>query len=297
MLFIKCVSGLVFLSTKSLRTNYQSYLLELLAVEEVAQELLDTGNTGGTTDKDDLVNLGLLHAGVLEDLLDGVQGAREGLGVQVLETGTGDGGVEVLTVEERVNLNGGLGGVGQSTLSTLASSAETTEGTGITREVLASLALELLLEVFQQVGVEVLTTKVSVTSGSLDGEDTTLDVQQGDIEGTTTQIVDQDVALLVRLARAETVGDGSGSRLVDDTENVQASDGTGVLGSLTLVVVEVGGDGDDGLLNLLAELGLGNLLHLFAGGHSLGPWSNGNFPRLRGRGPQSGVRPIKFLPW
>jgi hypothetical protein len=31
---------------------------------------------------------------------------------------------------------------------------------------------------------------------------------------------------------------------------------------LSLVVVEVGGHGDDGLLNLLAELGLGDLFHL-----------------------------------
>ena len=240
-----------------------SYLLELLAIEEVAEELLDTGNTGGTTNEDDLVNLGLLHTSVLQDLLDGLESTGEGLGVQVLETGTGDGGVEVLTVEERVDLNGGLGGVGESTLGTLASSAETTEGTGIAGQVLAGLLVELLLEVVQEVGVEVLTTKVSVTSGSLDGEDTTLDVQQGNIESTTTEIVDEDVALLVRLAGAETVGDSSGSRLVDDTENVEASDGTGILGGLTLVVVEVSGHGDDGLLNLLAELGLSNLLHLF----------------------------------
>jgi hypothetical protein len=31
---------------------------------------------------------------------------------------------------------------------------------------------------------------------------------------------------------------------------------------LTLVVVEVSGNGDDGLLDLLAELGLSDLLHL-----------------------------------
>jgi hypothetical protein len=31
---------------------------------------------------------------------------------------------------------------------------------------------------------------------------------------------------------------------------------------LTLVVVEVGGNSDDGLLDLLAELGLSDLLHL-----------------------------------
>lgn len=136
---------------------------------------------------------------------------------------------------------------------------------------LLGLTGELLLAVVKEVGVEVLTTKVSVTSGGLDGEDTALDVQERNIEGTTTEIVDEHVALLARLAGTETVGNGGGGRLVDDTEDVEARNGTGVLGSLTLVVVEVGGDGDDGLLNLLAELGLGNLLHLFAGGHSLGP--------------------------
>jgi hypothetical protein len=101
-----------------------------------------------------------------------------------------------------------------------------------------------------------------LASGSLDSEDTTLDVKKRHIESATTEIVDEDVPLLVRLSGAETVGDSGGSGLVDDTENVEASNGTGVLGGLTLVVVEVGGNGDDGLLDLLAELGLSNLLHL-----------------------------------
>jgi hypothetical protein len=127
---------------------------------------------------------------------------------------------------------------------------------------LLGLLEELLLEVLKEVGVEVLTTQVSVTSGSLDGEDTTLDVKKGNIESSSTEIVDENVALLVGLAGTETVGDSGSGRLVDDTEDVEASDGTGVLGGLPLVVVEVGGDGDDGLLDLLAELGLSNLLHL-----------------------------------
>lgn len=114
----------------------------------------------------------------------------------------------------------------------------------------------------KEVGIEILATKMGVTGSSLDGEDTTLDVQQGHIESTATKIVDENVALLVGLAGAETVGDSGSGRLVDDTEDVQASNSTGVLGSLTLVVVEVGGNGDDGLLDLLAELGLSNLLHL-----------------------------------
>ena len=52
---------------------------------------------------------------------------------------------------------------------------------------------------------------------------------------------------------SKAVGDGGSGGLVDDTEDVQAGDGTGILGSLALVVVEVGGDGDDGVGNLLAQ--------------------------------------------
>ena len=111
-------------------------LLELLAVEELAEELLDLGDTGRTTDKDDLVNGGLLDSGILEDLSNGLEGTGEGLGVQVLETGTSDVDVEVLTVEEGVDLNGGLSTGREGTLGTLASSAETTEGTGITGKIL-----------------------------------------------------------------------------------------------------------------------------------------------------------------
>lgn len=125
-------------------------LLELLAVEEVAEELLDAGNTGGTTDKDDLVDLGLVNGGILEHLLDGGEGAGESLAVQFLETSTGDSGVEVLALEERVDLNGSLGGVGESTLSTLASSPQTTQGTRVARDANSDIskyvAVSIILE-------------------------------------------------------------------------------------------------------------------------------------------------------
>jgi hypothetical protein len=116
--------------------------------------------------------------------------------------------------------------------------------------------------VVEEVCIEVLTSQMGVTSGGLHSEDTTLNVQQRHIEGTATEIVDEDIPLLLRLSGTETVGDSGRGRLVDDTEYVQASDGTGVLSGLTLVVVEVGGHGDDGLLDLLAELDLSDLLHL-----------------------------------
>lgn len=111
-------------------------LLELLATEEVAKELLDLGDTGGATNKDNLVNLALLDGSVLDDLLNGLDSALESLVVDVLETGTGDLGVEVLAIEEGVDLDSGLGTVGESTLGTLASSTQATKGTRVVADVL-----------------------------------------------------------------------------------------------------------------------------------------------------------------
>ena len=60
----------------------------------------------------------------------------------------------------------------------------------------------------------------------------------------------------------EAVGERGRGRLVDDAQHLEAGDLAGVLGRLALGVVEIGGHGDDRLLDLLAEIGFGGLLHL-----------------------------------
>src|SRR5690606_37137709 len=59
------------------------------------------------------------------------------------------------------------------------------------------------------------------------------------------------------------------SRLVDDALDFQARDATGVFGGLTLTVVEVSRNRDDGFRHYLAEVVFGGLLHLaqHVGGH------------------------------
>jgi hypothetical protein len=109
--------------------------------------------------------------------------------------------------------------------------------------------------------VEVLSSQMSVTIGCDDLEDTVVDGQEGDIEGTTTQVEDQDVLLSTALL-VKAVGDCCGCWLVDDTDHVESSDGASVLGCLSLAVVEVRWDSDHSVLDLLTEVGLGNLLHL-----------------------------------
>ena len=111
-------------------------LARLLAVEEVGDELLDLRDTSGTTDEDDLVDGGLVDLGVAEDTLDGLHGGAEEVLAELLETGTGNAGVEINTLVKGVDLDGGLGGGRKSALGPLASGAEAAESTSIGGQIL-----------------------------------------------------------------------------------------------------------------------------------------------------------------
>ena len=99
------------------------------------------------------------------------------------------------------------------------------------------LPLELLDKVVDEAVVEVLTTEMGVTGRGQYLEDALVDREEGDIESSTTEIVDDDLRLAAFLVKA--VGDRSGSGLVDDTKDSETSDGAGILSRLTLGVVEV----------------------------------------------------------
>ena len=82
------------------------------------------------------MDVALVDLGVAEDLLDGLKSGAEEVLAELLETGTSERGVEIDTLEKRVDLDGGLGSRGEGTLGTLTSSTETTEGTGVGGDIL-----------------------------------------------------------------------------------------------------------------------------------------------------------------
>ena len=112
------------------------------------------------------------------------------------------------------------------------------------REVDALLFLELVGEIFDEAIVEVLAAQERVAIGGLHLEHAVADFQNRYVEGAAAKVVDRDGAAVLLV---EAVGQRRRRRLVDDAQHFEAGDLAGVLGRLTLGVIEIGRDGDDRL--------------------------------------------------
>ena len=104
------------------------------------------------------------------------------------------------------------------------------------------LPLELLHEVVGDAGVQVITSKMGIVF--------------------TSEISSSIVRREAFSIKIETIGDGSSSGFVDDTEDVQTRNGSSVLGGLTLRVIEVGRYRHNSVGDGGSEVRLGSLLHL-----------------------------------
>lgn len=221
------------------------------------------GHTGHTTDQDDLLDVLGLETSILEGLADGFDGSVDQRLNHLLKLRAGELQVDVLGAgsigSDEGQVDVGLERGRKLNLGLLSSLTDTLDSHAIASKIKTRGLLELANHVADQVDIEILTTKVGVTVGGLDLEDTVLDLQDGDIESTTTKIVDGDNAVGLLL---KTIGQGGSGRLVDDTEDVETGNLTGVLGALTLSIVEVSGNGNNGVLDGLRQVGLGGLLHL-----------------------------------
>lgn len=184
-----------------------------------------------------LIDIFLLDVSVLQHLLDGLHSLAEEVHVEFFELGTGEGLGEIVTVLERFDFDAGGLLTGEGPLGLLNLALQFTRGTEVLGDVGTSLLLVALDKIVNDAVVEIFTTKVGVTSSSQDLEDTVVDGEEGDIKSSTTEIVDDDLRFTALLVK--TVGDGGGGRFVDDTEDGETGDGSGVLGGLTLSVVEV----------------------------------------------------------
>ena len=86
-----------------------------------------------------------------------------------------------------------------------------------------------------------------------------IDFDDGNIECTAAEVVYSN--LLVAFNIVNTVGKSCSCRFVDDTFNIKTCNSTGILGSLTLSIVEVCRYGNNCFCNLFTENIFSGLLH------------------------------------
>mmetsp|Transcript_13656 Transcript_13656/g.16413 ORF Transcript_13656/g.16413 Transcript_13656/m.16413 type:complete len:438 (-) Transcript_13656:809-2122(-) len=140
-------------------------LVWLLVVEELLQHLNDLGDTGGTTDEDELINIGLLEVSVLHGLLHGTKSLTEKILVELFETSAGQRLGQVNAVVQVLNLDTDLMLGGQSTLGTLGFATKLGDGLLVIRDILVKLLLDKLHEVFHDTLIEILTSQVGISGG------------------------------------------------------------------------------------------------------------------------------------
>ena len=58
---------------------------------------MDFGDTGGSSDQNNVVDAIFVDSGITERFLDGVEGSSEKIRAKLLESSTGDRGVEINT--------------------------------------------------------------------------------------------------------------------------------------------------------------------------------------------------------
>ena len=132
--------------------------------------------------------------------------------------------------------------------------AELLDDFGVGADVGAEVAADVVEGDGGEEEVDVVSTEMSIPAGGDDFEDAVVELEDGDVEGAAAEVVDGDDAVFLLV---EAVGEGGGGGLVDEAEDVEAGDSSGIFGGLALRVVEVGGDGDDGLGDFGAEETLG----------------------------------------
>ncbi len=236
-----------------------------LALEELLNRLLDARHARHPADEDGLFDVFLVEAGVGQRLPADVDRALDEIGRQLFERLSVDRPLEVEGLvpaarddEGKVDL--GLVHARELALGLLGRVLQSLEGHAILPEIDSVLLLEALDEPIDDSGVHVLAAEERVARGGDDLEDAArADLEDGDVERAAAEVVDGDCLLDVL---AEPVRQGRRRGFVDDSQDVEAGNLARVFRRLPLVVVEVSRDGDHRLAHGLAEIVLGDELHL-----------------------------------
>ena len=183
-------------------------LVGFLATGQLLDELHHGRHPGRTTDQDHVVDRADADLGVLDHRVERAAAAIQQVGGEPLELRAG----QLLLQVQRAGLaQGDVGKVdrgltrrGEFDLGLLGRFHQPLTGDLVLAQVGAVLVLELLDQPVDDAAVPVVATEAVVALGGLDLEHAVADLQQGHVEGATTEVEDEDGLFLLALVRART---------------------------------------------------------------------------------------------
>ena len=232
-----------------------------LATKVLRDHSLQKRYPGRAADEDDVVELCRSKARRFHRVFTDVEAARHERLAHVLELLTRQRVVQVqrsaaIAVSELFDAKLHLRPFGELDLRPLRGRLQPLVGLAILARVVAALLEELSRHVVGDGRIDVVAAEKRVARGREDLEHVAGQLQDRDVEGTATEVV-HGHTLIRRLV--VTVREGRGSRLVEDAKHFETGDSAGGFGRASLKLVEVGGNGDDGLAAFGAKRALRDL--------------------------------------
>ena len=231
--------------------------LEGLLAGEALHGLLHRRNAARTAHQQHLGEVLRRETGVGHRLLHRSHGHVHQMMGQLVKLRAGQHGLHVqravLVRRQEGQVDAGHGDAGELDLRLLRCLLDALHCGGILAQVDLVLPLKFIHQIVHDALVEVVAAQAVVARRGQNLDDVGVDVQNRYVEGAAAQVVDHD---LLRLLLVHAVGQRRGGGLVDDALDVQSGDHARILGGLALRVGEVGGHGDHGLRDRLAQIGL-----------------------------------------
>mmetsp|Transcript_38498 Transcript_38498/g.93155 ORF Transcript_38498/g.93155 Transcript_38498/m.93155 type:complete len:123 (-) Transcript_38498:556-924(-) len=106
---------------------------------------------------------------------------------------------------------------------------------------------------------------MGVSRGSPNFKHSIVNGKESHIKSTTTQVKDKNILFPILFVKS--ISNGSGSRFIDHTLYLEPSNGSSILGGLTLGISKVGWNSDYGMFDFFAKVSFGSFLH-FPKNHS-----------------------------
>ena len=221
---------------------------------------MDSWHAGGTANENDLVDVARAKIGIFQRTLNRLLAAVEQIFRDALELSAGQRVVEVLRTrgvgrDER-QVDGSLRGGGKLHLRLLGGFLQALQSHLVFAQIDAAVvSSELVGHPVDDAVVPVVAAQVVVASGGQNLEHTVAELKHGNVERAAAKVEHEDLLIFVHLVEAV-------SQSSSGTLHFEASNFASVFGGLTLSIVEVCRNGNDGLSNRLAHALLGVSLQL-----------------------------------